>query len=307
MTKAKRGSDCLENGDENGHQDAKVAKVGSNGENGAGEGNFEGDLRFTSLAMEKAAGLRQRIFELPFLQELVKGTLSKDIFKTYLIQDALYLREYSKVLALLAAKAPTPELTMQMASSANKCLIVEGSLHHKFLDSFGVTAEEAKEAEGSLACHAYISFLLSNGHGKAYEVAFASVLPCFTIYNEVGKWIKGKFPDGVDDSHPFKDWIETYGGEDFEKATNKTAEIADSFAEKASPAVRREMETAFLQAVRLEWMFWDSPYTGQSWPVSLDGTLASNAAAKVEEEVERTREGVRRFKEKGKKEVPTLE
>ena len=37
------------------------------------------------------------VYNHPFVQELGAGTLSKDKFKFYLLQDYLYLLEYAKV------------------------------------------------------------------------------------------------------------------------------------------------------------------------------------------------------------------
>ena len=37
---------------------------------------------------------------------LTDGTLPRDCFAFYVVQDALYLRDYAKTLAVVAAKAP---------------------------------------------------------------------------------------------------------------------------------------------------------------------------------------------------------
>ncbi|NLG69157.1 MAG: thiaminase II, partial [Firmicutes bacterium] len=42
----------------------------------------------------------------PFIQGLTDGTLPEEAFRFYVIQDALYLRDYARALALAAAKAP---------------------------------------------------------------------------------------------------------------------------------------------------------------------------------------------------------
>ena len=41
----------------------------------------------------------------PFVKQLGEGTLSPDIFRYYMIQDYLYLLEYSKVFALGVVKS----------------------------------------------------------------------------------------------------------------------------------------------------------------------------------------------------------
>ena len=43
--------------------------------------------------------------------------------------------------------------------------------------------------------------------------------------------------------------------------------IADELAEASAPANRREMTLAFELASRMEWMFWDSAWRLEPWPV----------------------------------------
>ena len=47
--------------------------------------------------------------EHPFVKGMEDGTLDKEKFRYYLIQDYLYLEEYAKVFAIGVAKARSPE------------------------------------------------------------------------------------------------------------------------------------------------------------------------------------------------------
>ena len=43
---------------------------------------------------------------LPFNTELAAGTLSRERFQGYIVQDALYLAQYSRILAIAGARGP---------------------------------------------------------------------------------------------------------------------------------------------------------------------------------------------------------
>jgi thiaminase/transcriptional activator TenA len=43
--------------------------------------------------------------------------------------------------------------------------------------------------------------------------------------------------------------------------------ISDQVAIDATPALRAQMLAAFKRASQLEWMFWDSAYRLEAWPV----------------------------------------
>jgi len=226
---------------------------------------------FTEEAMGHASGNRTRIKDLPFLAELIAGTLPADTFAFYLKQDSLYLREYSKVQASLASRAPTPAITQNMVRAADMALTVEGALHEVFLSKLSSeTIEERRLAEPSPTCAAYTNWMQAKVGFAAYEVAFAAAMPCYTVYAEVGRHILSTTKSTELATHPYKAWIETYGGEDFEAATLRATTALDELAEKASPSVRAEMLLAFRQGVRFEWMFWDSAYRREKWPMALD-------------------------------------
>ncbi len=47
----------------------------------------------------------------------------------------------------------------------------------------------------------------------------------------------------------------------------KALAVGDELAEGAGENERREMTEAFVTCSRLEWMFWDSAYKLEKWPV----------------------------------------
>ncbi|MFZ3237822.1 MAG: hypothetical protein WA184_20955, partial [Stellaceae bacterium] len=62
--------------------------------------------RFSDEARHRTQALRAAIEALPFNTELAAGTLARARFEHYITQDALYLGQFSRALALAAAKAP---------------------------------------------------------------------------------------------------------------------------------------------------------------------------------------------------------
>ena len=48
-------------------------------------------MRFSDEAWQQAAGLREAIHRLAFNTELAAGTLSRERFRFYILQDAIYL------------------------------------------------------------------------------------------------------------------------------------------------------------------------------------------------------------------------
>ena len=52
------------------------------------------DLPFVSALVQADLPVWEQCLQTEFLQKMENGTLSEDCFKSYLVEDSLYLREY---------------------------------------------------------------------------------------------------------------------------------------------------------------------------------------------------------------------
>src|SRR6266849_11015294 len=174
-------------------------------------------MRFSEEAWEGTAALRAAIHRLPFNTELAAGSLRPERFRFYIMQDALYLAQYSRVLSLAAAKAPDTTSSQIFGHSALGAIAVEQRLHEHYLREFGIEPAAVAAAEPAPDCLAYTSFLLAAAHQEPWEVLVAALLPCFRIYWEVGCAIASQAaPD-----NPYRAWIDTYADPGFGEAVQR--------------------------------------------------------------------------------------
>ena len=220
-------------------------------------------VAFSQEAWERNAPLYEAIRTMPFNAELAQGTLSEAAFKQYIVQDAHYLIGFGRALALAAAKAPTADRIVHFAKAAEVAIVVERSLHGSFFVTFGIGPEDFEATPLSPACHHYVSYLLSTAYAEPYEVLLGALLPCFWIYAEVGRDIHARAAK----ANPYQAWIDTYAGEEFHAAVRAMIEATDEAAAGAAPGLRARMHGAYARAAQLEWLFWDSAYRRETWPV----------------------------------------
>jgi len=218
---------------------------------------------FSREAWAQNARLYDTIRSMPFNAELADGSLSEARFKHYMVQDAHYLTGFGRALAIAAAKAPGPDRIVQFAKAAEEAIVVERALHGSFFVQFGVTPEAFAATPLTPACHHYVSYLTATAYAEPYEVVLGALLPCFWIYAEVGRDIHAR----AKPANPYQAWIDTYAGEEFHAAVQGVIAAADEAAALASPHLRTRMHEAFARATQLEWMFWDSAYRLEGWPV----------------------------------------
>lgn len=208
---------------------------------------------WTDQAWEKSYHIYKAILGQPFVQSLADGTLPKEIFERYIAQDSLYLNTYSKVLSHIASRLNDTDMSEAFMHFALDGVAVERDLHARFLSG--------KTAYMSPSCLLYTSLLNAQATAPV-EVEAAAVLPCFWIYQEVGKHIASI----SNSDNPYSKWIETYSDEAFAKSTNLAKNICDKLAQNASERVRQRMTEIFVECTRMEWLFWHGAYIDLKWP-----------------------------------------
>jgi thiaminase (transcriptional activator TenA) len=221
--------------------------------------------QFSEAAWQRTVGLREAIDALPFNTELAAGTLSRERFQGYIVQDALYLGQYSRVLAIAGVKGPDGATLQAFGRCALEAVAVEQALHERYLNEYGVDPARLADAEPSPDCLGYTSFLLATAYHDPWEILVAALLPCFWIYWDVGTRIAKRAAA----ANPYRAWIDTYADEGFGEAVRTVIDITDRAAAATTPAVQARMLTAFVRCTQYEWLFWDGAYRQRGWPVAI--------------------------------------
>ena len=219
-------------------------------------------MTFCEQAWQRNLPLFNATVALPFNQALANGSLARDAFQHYMIQDAHYLVAFGRALAIAGGKADDAEGVVQFAQAAQEAVVTERLLHDSFMRAYDVTPAIFQRTPLSPACHHYCHFLQSTAWSRPYAVALAALLPCFWIYAEVGFELQKRSVPG----NPYQGWIDTYGGEEFHAHVRAVRETVDAVAAQADAKTVTEMHQAYTDAARLEWMFWDSAYHMAVWP-----------------------------------------
>jgi thiaminase/transcriptional activator TenA len=199
----------------------------------------------------------------PFVRGLTDGSLSRESFRFYVVQDALYLREFARALSVAAARAPADDWIIMFNEHAANALRVERALHEGFFQQFGLTPEAVAATPLAPVNQAYTSYLLAVAYGAPFHENVAALLPCYWIYWEVGKALeKAGSPEPL-----YARWIGTYAAEEFGAVVRAVLGAVDTVATRLGPAERDAMRHHAVTTARYEWMFWDMGYRQEQWPI----------------------------------------
>lgn len=215
-------------------------------------------MKWSDNAWQQSAPIYDRITGMPFITELLAGTLATEKFAFYMRQDAWYLEHFARALAIIAAKIPGTHNMLQFMQFAEGAVVVERSLHDGYFKQYDVQ----ESIEMSPACHHYVHYLLGTVYMQPFYVGIAAVLPCFWVYKKVGDYI---LANQNNKANPYQAWIDTYAGEQFGILVTKAISICDEAAVNCTPAQQQQMTEAFITGCRLEFNFWESAYNIATW------------------------------------------
>jgi thiaminase/transcriptional activator TenA len=220
-------------------------------------------MTFTKELWAAMEPIYAAILRHPFVRGLTDGTLPRESFRFYAVQDALYLREFARALSVAAARAPDDDWIIMFNEHATTALRVERALHEGFFREFGLTPETVVSTPLAPVNLAYTSYLLAVAYGAPFHENVAALLPCYWIYWEVGKALeRAGSPEPL-----YARWIATYAAEEFGGVVRAVLGAVDSVAAKLGAAERDAMRRHAVTTSRYEWMFWDMGYRREGWPI----------------------------------------
>ena len=141
------------------------------------------------------------------------GTLPTEKFKFYLIQDYLFLLDYSRVFAYGVIKAHD-ETTMAMFSQLlNETMNTEMDLHRGYCEKFGISAAEMEAAPMAPTTHAYTRHLLNVAEVGTLADLIEPVF--YRVSGATQKLAQRLLNKGVSPEPLYQEWIEMYASPEF--------------------------------------------------------------------------------------------
>ncbi|MEO1092572.1 MAG: TenA family protein [Pseudomonadota bacterium] len=180
----------------------------------------------------------------PFVGGLATGTLPQPAFRTYLVQDYLFLVHFARAWALAAFKSHDVEDIRAAAILVRALIDEELQLHVNICAEYGIDEAELQATPEAPANAAYTRFVMERGLAGDLADLLVALAPCVVGYAEIGARLAGD-PATHRAGNPYDDWITTYAGESYQDGAR----------------------TAVLQLERvLRRRLADEPWTSPRWP-----------------------------------------
>lgn len=216
----------------------------------------------TQQLIDYAAEVWTAYNEHPFVLGIQNGTLEREKFRFYMIQDYLYLGDYAKIFALGVAKATSLSNAM-LFSRYISVMNGELNVHSNYMARLGITQEDIDSAKRSLDSLSYTSYMLRVAYEETEVEIVAAILACAYSYEVIAKKMVENNPAAVDDEF-YGSWISGYVSEEYSEENRVLIELLDDMTKSYTPAQIEHLKEVFLACSRYEMAFWDL-----SWNMSL--------------------------------------
>lgn len=210
----------------------------------------------------------------PFLTELAAGALPAEKFRFYVEQNLIYLPEYSRAIALGAARAADLEELRSFTRALDNIVSVEIPANEARLAEIIElgAADRGGALEPAPANLAYTNFLLATAFkGGPLEVMVA-IMPCAWSYGEIALHLGAAATD-----HPvYAAWLGFFASEEYADLVDGMKAELDALAAREGADEARLAEI-FRTGARLELGFWEMAYSLERWPDAMTNHMKEPA------------------------------
>jgi thiaminase/transcriptional activator TenA len=214
---------------------------------------------FTQRLREKGNTVWEAAYNHPFVQEIGKGTLEKEKFQYYLLQDYLYLLQYAKVYAFAVIKAQDEATMTYFSNMLHLVLASEMDMHRSYMKEWGITDEQVAKVEMSLGNRSYTSFLLSTATVGDVLSILVATLPCTWTYSDYAIRLKQQYGH-LRILNPYQKWIDNYAQEEYAGFCKQYTAMIDKLTAGKTETELKALEDIFMAGMRYELLFWESCY-----------------------------------------------
>lgn len=195
----------------------------------------------------------------PFVEGMRDGTLPYSYFLTYLVQDYVFLKHFSRAWALAVTKTTHLDEMQACAATVHALLEHEMALHVRICAEAGMARDVLEHAQEAVTSIAYTRYVMDAGHSGDFLDLLVALMPCVLGYGEIGlRLAREAAPDTL-----YRPWIDTYAGAEYQDTCTRAAALTDRAIQRrlgddpqSSPRWS-ELAHRFATATRLEAAFWE--------------------------------------------------
>lgn len=188
-----------------------------------------------------------------FVEGMRRGDLPMAAFQDYLVQDYLFLIQFSRAYALSIYKSRSLSEMRNGLEGLKAIMDVEMDLHVRMCERWGLAEVDLEQVPEKTQTIAYTRFVLEAGNAGDLLDLYVALAPCMIGYGEIGARLAGD----ATDANPYAEWIIEYASGGYQELVRATIANLDELASVMMTEARYpQLKRLFGAATRLESDFW---------------------------------------------------
>ena len=211
-------------------------------------------MTFFEEAVAAAMPLWRAAADEDFLTGMGEGTLDRQAFLDYIVQDSLYLRDYLKAYAMALFKSQTLRQMQVFYSVLGYVNDGENATRLRYLSEAGLTDDDVDTMEKKPACAAYTDFLLRVAREEDVPEIVMAVMPCMVGYRFVFEELLRRCPAVLEG--PYAPLVRDYTAPEYAAACAEWTDFTNALCAPLPAERRAHLIDLFVQASAHELYFW---------------------------------------------------
>ena len=211
-------------------------------------------MTFFEEAVAAAMPLWRAAADEDFLTGMGEGTLDRQAFLDYIVQDSLYLRDYLKAYAMALFKSQTLRQMQVFYSVLGYVNDGENATRLRYLSEAGLTDDDVDTMEKKPACAAYTDFLLRVAREEDVPEIVMAVMPCMVGYRFVFEELLRRCPAVLEG--PYAPLVRDYTAPEYAAACAESTDFTNALCAPLPAERRAHLIDLFVQASAHELYFW---------------------------------------------------
>ena len=216
-------------------------------------------MTLTSDLKAKYCGLWELMTYHRFVSQLGDGSLSPSIFKTYFLQDYVFVNDLVVLAAQALAKAPNLKAAAIFNDFLTGVLDPENDLFMRFFNQLGASEEDYSSVKASPTTQAFGDFLVRTSLEGTFDEI---VLVLYVTEGTYLDWGARLTEEKVNPTNPvYREWIDLHGPE----VLGDLVSWLENYINNDSSISPERADYLFHTALRYEFLFWESAYNDELW------------------------------------------
>lgn len=216
-------------------------------------------MKLSELLFEKTKEAWDQSSSKPFVIDMAKGTLDRDLFRRYMLQDYLYLQDYIEILKEIKGICEDEKTAGFLDKIIAGTTREAETVHRSNMEELGITDEELAKSESFPVITEYVSYMRGCVEKSGLLGGLTALLQCSWVYAYIAENNVSRYKDEISKSE-YGSWFEAYTSQSYLDTNQMWIDLLDKQSEGSDDALVSEMCGIFDKCARFENEFWDALY-----------------------------------------------